>query len=271
MSGPEDLCARSGDATLYVRGELNARQQESFARHLRRCEDCAEAVDLLQVAAATPLLGTAHMPPEEEDDPGRRAPTPALTVIAANARAARLAAERAAEAGTKPPPGRPRLRPIPGGAGATPKQPAQASGRRRMRAPVPKSGLIGFMAVAVLAIATVAFTSQAAGIRYTRIRAGWSSGGAALKLEGNHLELLVENMPKPASGSGYQIWVGDRADKKLAPTTAWIHLNNLGQAGVNVPGDYHQWDAIAVYVEPRRGHYTTRSGAVVVGDLRGLR
>jgi hypothetical protein len=82
--------------------------------------------------------------------------------------------------------------------------------------------------------------------------------------------LLVEDMPKPPSGSGYQIWIVDRADRRLTPTSSWIHLNRLGQAGTSVPGNYHQWDAIAVYVEPVNGHDTTQSGAVIVGDLRGI-
>ena len=65
MSDPEDQCARAGDASLYVFGELYGRQKESFARHLRRCEECAEEVGLLRnVADSTPLLGTAYLPPE---------------------------------------------------------------------------------------------------------------------------------------------------------------------------------------------------------------
>jgi hypothetical protein len=54
------------------------------------------------------------------------------------------------------------------------------------------------------------------------------------------------------------------------PTTAWLHLNPLRQAGVNVPGDYHNWAVIAVYVEPLTGDRTAQGGAVAVGDLRRL-
>jgi hypothetical protein len=276
MSIQQDHCARAGDASLYVLGELSGRQQESFERHLRRCEECAEEVDLLrQVAGSTPLLGTAYLPPEEEDDPGRRAPTPTLDVAAANARAARLAAEKAAAAGTAPaamrPPARPALRTIQGGAGAPPRKPSILAGRRLLKTPMPRSALISFMALGVLAVATVAMTSSAASVRFYRIQSGWSAGGgAALKLVGNRLELLVEHMPGPASGTGYQVWVVDRATRKPAPTSAWVHPNRLDQAGVNVPGNYHDWAAIAVYVEPLTGSDTTHSGAVVVGDLRSL-
>ncbi len=75
-------------------------------------------------------------------------------------------------------------------------------------------------------------------------------------------------MPKPASGSGYEVWVVERQDKQLTATGVWLHLNSLGQARVTVPGNYHDWLAVAVYTEPLTGHDTTQSGAAVVGDLR---
>jgi hypothetical protein len=284
MSDPEDQCARAGDASLYVFGELYGRQKESFARHLRRCEECAEEVGLLRnVADSTPLLGTAYLPPEEEEDPGRRAPTPTLTVAAANARAARLAAEEAGlpwpppkPPGSHKPSGRPILRTIPGGgggaggAGSRPQLPSLRARRRLLKTPLPKSAMVGLLALAVLAIATVALSSRAASVRFFRIQAGWSKGGAALQLVGNQLELLVKGMPEPASGTGYEVWIGDGAHKQLIPTTAWIHLNGLGEAGVKVFGNYHDWKSIAVFVEPLTGRETTHSGAVVVGDLRSL-
>ncbi|MGH2862431.1 MAG: hypothetical protein ACRDLT_13140 [Solirubrobacteraceae bacterium] len=274
MSGPEDSCARAGDASLYVLGELYGRRGESFVRHLRRCEECTEEVSLLQqVAGSEPLLGEAYMPPEEEADPGRRARTPTLTVAAANARAARLAAEQAAADGTRrppiEPPARPVLRTIQGGADRRPPR-GFSIGRRLLKTPMPRSVLISFIALGVLAVATVAMTSRAASVRYFRIQAGWSKGGAALKLVGNQLELLVEDMPKPANGTGYQVWVVNRGTKRPIPTSVWVHLNRLHQGGVSVPGDYHDWDAIAVYVEPLTGKRTTHSGAAVVGDLRDL-
>ena len=68
MTGLEDQCARTRDASLYVLGELQGRQLESFARHLRRCEECAEEVELLQQAAdAVPLLASRQRPPVDEE------------------------------------------------------------------------------------------------------------------------------------------------------------------------------------------------------------
>lgn len=137
---------------------------------------------------------------------------------------------------------------------------------------MPKPAMIGLLAVAVLAIATIGLNHRAAtSASYMRIRAGWSPGGAALKLQGNTVQLLVEAMPKPASGTGYQIWVLQPRGLKLRPTKAWLHLNEAGEAGVTVPGNYHQWLAVAVYTEPLHGPDTTRSGAAIVGDLRNVR
>jgi len=265
---------RAGDASLYVLGELYGRQRDSFERHLRHCEDCAEEVNLLRQAGTTPLLGAAHLPPAEEEDPGRRAPTPSLSVAAANARAARLAAEKAAAEGKRrppmEPPARPVLRPIQGGAGAPAPRRFSMGGRRLLKTPLPRSAMVSFIALGVLAIATVAMTSRIANVKYYRIPAGWHGGGAALKLYGNQLELLVEGMPRPAPGTGYRVWVRDRGSARFKPTGSWLHLNPLHEAGVNVKGDYHDWAVIAVYVEPLMGASSTRSGAVIVGDLRGL-
>lgn len=280
MTGPQDHCARTGDAGLYVLDELDGRRQESFARHLRRCAACAEEVELLQQAAeAVPLLAARHVPvPDEAPQPQR---VPSLAVAVANARPAQAgasagdAAADQAQAGSSRPREqervvvKPKLRPIQGGAAADRVKVAPRSGGRRvLRTPMPTSAIVGFLALAIIAVATVALTHRAATTHYVRIPAGWSRGGAALKLEGNELELLVEGMPKLAHGHGYEIWLVDRSTKKLEPTNSWLHLNRVGEDGVSVPGDYHDWEAIAVYVEPLHGRHTTRSGAVIVGDLR---
>jgi hypothetical protein len=286
MTGSDEQCSRTPDASLYVLGELRGRQQESFARHLRRCEECADEVDLLQqVADAMPLLSSQQVSaPEEEPRTQQRVPTLAVAasnarVAASNARAAASNAKaaasntravaRAGRTELRAVAVRPVLRPIVGGGGAAP---ARSGGRRRLlKTPIPKPALIGLVAVAVLAIATVALSQRAASTRYVRIQAGWPQGGAALKLQGNDLQLLVEGMPKPATGAGYQVWVLDKLDQKFTPTRAWLHLNRAGEAGVAVPGDYHNWLAVMVYTEPLHGRDTTASGASVVGDLHHVK
>jgi hypothetical protein len=128
--------------------------------------------------------------------------------------------------------------------------------------------MVGLVGVAIVAVATVALSHRAASVRFQRVKAGWSTGGAAIKLEGNQLEILVLDMPHPARGTGYQVWVMKKGSKQLTPTSSWLHLNKAGEAGANDSGSYHDWNAAAVYVEPLHGRVNTKSGAAVVADLR---
>jgi hypothetical protein len=154
---------------------------------------------------------------------------------------------------------------------AHPVAPRSAAPRRRLfHRPVPGPAIVGFLAVAIVGIVTVALSHRAASIRYERAEAGWTAGGAAIKLEGNQLELLVVGMPRPPRGKAYQVWVMERGTRKLVPTSAMLSPGRAGDAGVDVPGDYHDWYAVAVYVETLHHTASTRSGAVVVADLRNV-
>lgn len=163
--------------------------------------------------------------------------------------------------------------PPPRAGGPTPRVvggPRQPSARRRfMKTRSPQPIMLGLAGVAIIVTVTIALSNRAASISYMRAQAGWSDGGAAVKLEGNQLQVLVVGMARPQPGHGYQVWVMDRSSKKLVPTSAWLKPAASGAGGVEVPGNYHDWDAAAVYVEPLHGPDTTRSGAVVVADLRG--
>jgi hypothetical protein len=145
---------------------------------------------------------------------------------------------------------------------------------RLLRQPVPKPALIGLVLIAILACVTLVLSSRGVSARYLRknVQAGWTTGGgAAIKLQGNQAEVLVDGMPLPVQGTGYEIWVVDDQTKQLRPTHKWLRPNKKGEAGTNVPGDYHNLEAIAVYVEPDKGTQTTHSGAVVVADMRNVR
>ncbi|HEX3803573.1 MAG TPA: anti-sigma factor [Solirubrobacteraceae bacterium] len=266
MTTWESDCDHTHDAALYVLGELHGLQLEAFARHLRSCDQCTEEVELLQGAAdAVPLLAARHIPVESiaEQEPVRRAP--ALVASIAQAQAA---TERQREHFESR---RPSLRTILGGVSAAqpPTPPSSSRGRLRLlRTPMPKPAALGILLLGIIAAITIALSHQAATIHYVTVKAGWTDGGAALQLEGTKLELLVEGMPQPATGNGYQVWVLDKGSKQLRPTSVWLNLNGAGQAGVKVPGNYGNWEALAVYVEPLSGRHTTKSGAVVVADLR---
>jgi anti-sigma factor RsiW len=270
-------CSHTIDAGLYVLGELRGYELDAFARHLQTCDECAAEVDLLEEAGdAVPLLAARHVPldqPEQRIE--RHAP-----LLAAAAAKAKEEAEQQARAEQEAEGQRPVLRAITGGAATSaetiraalaPTKPKAPSRRSLRRKPVPKPALIGIVLVAVIGAATIAISDRSASIRYIHrgVKAGWTTGGgAAIKVEGNQAEVLVDGMPQPSPGTVYQVWVVDKTTKKPAPTRAMLHPDIKGEAGANVPGNYHDMAAIAVYVEPKGGPYTTRSGAVVVADMR---
>lgn len=272
-------CGHTSDAGLYVLGELRGYELDAFARHLQLCDECAAEVDLLEEAGdAVPLLNARHVPldqPEQRIE--RHAP-----LLAAAAAKAKKEAEQQARAEQQAEVQKPVLRAITGGAATSAEtiraalapasyQAGKPSRRSLRKQPVPKPALIGVVLVAVIGAATIAISNRSASIRYIHrgVRAGWTTGGgAAIKVEGNQAEVLVDGMPQPAAGTRYQVWVVDKTTRKPAPTNAWLQPDVNGEAGANVPGDYHDMATIAVYVEPKGGPYTTRSGAVVVADMR---
>ncbi len=272
MTSTGVTCTQAGEPLRYVMGEIGGDELVEFTRHLQTCDLCAEEVRLLQQAAdAMPLL--------DAEDAGSERPEPA--------RRSRRGSLRALEGGAANAPQnvRPSQDANPGPnaeANAAAAREAAAireataagaarratTARRPLKQPVPRPAMFGFAALVLIGVLTLVLTHRADGISYVRVKAGWTPGGAALQLQGNKLELLVEGMPRPQASSGYQIWTLDSLTDRLAPTNSWLHLNKLGEAGVAVAGDYHNWDAIAVYVEPLHGQDSTRSGAVVVADLR---
>jgi anti-sigma factor RsiW len=270
-------CSHTTDAGLYVLGELKGYDLDAFARHLQTCDECADEVELLEEAGdAVPLLAARHVPldrPEQRVE--RHAP-----LLAAAAAKAKEEAEQQARAEQEADGQKPVLRAITGGAATSaetiraalaPPKPKAPSRRSLRRKPVPKPAMIGIVLVAVIGAATIAISNRSASIRYIHqgVSAGWKTGGgAAIKVEGNQAEVLVDGMPQPSPGTVYQVWVVDKTAKTPVPTQALLHPDIKGEAGANVPGNYHDMAAIAVYVEPKGGPYTTDSGAIVVADMR---
>jgi anti-sigma factor RsiW len=273
-------CSHTSDAGLYVLGELKGYDLDAFARHLQTCDECADEVELLEEAGdAVPLLAARHVP---LDRPEQRVERHAPLLAAAAAKAKEEAEELKAREEQEGEGQKPVLRAITGGAASSaetiraalkpPTPKAAAPSRRSLRKkPVPKPAMIGIVLVAVIGAATIAISNRSASIRYIHqgVRAGWTTGGgAAIKVEGNQAEVLVDGMPQPSSGTVYQVWVVDKTTKTPVPTQALLHPDIKGEAGANVPGNYHDMAAIAVYVEPKGGPYTTDSGAIVVADMR---
>lgn len=278
MATGQAHCERTRDAELYVVGELSPLDLDDFARHLQTCDACAQEVELLETAAeALPLLTNRHV----SHEPLEPAPSKLSPVLQQQVKKLekRKGVTDPITGITSPPPPAPsyrsQLRVILGGKSSNLKQPfASEAGERNggggnpRRRAVPRPAMIGILLVAIIAAATVIISGRAASIQYDRdVKAGWSPGGAAIKFEGNSAEVLVENMTPPAHGTGYQVWVLPKGGR-LVPTPAWLSVDVDGDGGVAVPGDFHDWEAIAVYVEPLHGRVSTKSGAVIVADIR---
>lgn len=291
MGATQAQCKRGDRAGPYVLGELDPRTRLAYERHLRVCGRCRVEVELLLNAAdALPLLSATPQTSDQAKPaveakpllqaiPGGAAapPAPVQRPIAASAPPVAPLRPRTDEAELRRAVQRRRQETAALRSGLTPSAAHLMGGRgqrrpplkvRFLRKPVPGPAVVGFAAVAVVAVLTIALSSRVAGIRYERAQAGWKPGGAAIGTDGNQLELLVEKMARPPLGTGYQVWVLAKAAHAMVPTRAWLEPNRAGDAGVTVPGNYHNWAAIAVYVERLRGPESERSGAVVVADLR---
>ena len=244
-------CGRGDEAAAYVLGELEGAELAAFKHHLRRCSICTEEVELLESAVhAVPLLATPQAPHE---------PPPISDRATAGLRIQAALHER------------PRLRAIMGGAaegagGDSGDPPA----RRRRKGRIPTQVTIAVAGLLVVALMAAILTRESNSISYLSAEAGWSGGGAVLKIQGSRAELLVEGMPAPSVGKFYEVWVRYKHRSALTPTSAKVGLNQSGEAGVGIPADIDNVIVLAVYEEPIHGPLTTRSGAVIVADLRPL-
>jgi hypothetical protein len=244
-------CDQGSQAAAYVLGELEGAELAAFKLHLRRCPTCAEEVELLESAAhAVPLLATPQAP---RDPP----PISDRTDVEA----------RLQEALHK----RPQLRAIMGGA-------AEDAGResgappphKRRKRRIPTQVTIAVAGLLVVALMAAILTRESNSINYIRAEAGWDAGGAVVKVQGTQAELLVEGMPPPPRGKFYEVWLRYKHSSALTPTTARVRLNVSDEAGVGIPADIDKTVALAVYEEPLHGPLSTKSGAVIVADLRPL-
>jgi anti-sigma-K factor RskA len=226
--GTELDCGR--DAAAYVLGALDENEAIAFRAHMASCAACREEVDLLQSAAsALPMMVPQYQPPG--------------TLRSSVMNQVRSEARR------------------PAAAPAT-----QRGGRKWLARPVPKPVLVALGALLVVAVVTIVLSNRTAGTRYIPAKTAWRSGGAAVKLNSGHGELLVQGMPAPPAGKVYEVWVqhGHRAP---SPTDALFDVNSSGQAAVEVPGRLSNRDTVLVTAEPAGGARVPTPPVVIVAAL----
>jgi anti-sigma factor RsiW len=119
------------------------------------------------------------------------------------------------------------------------------------------------LAVAV-AMAAGALT---VGIVFTQRPAGPSLSPAApiaqVRIGGGHAELTVRDLPAPAPGRIYEVWL-KRPNAVAAPTTALFTVGAAGTADVGVPGDLRGVNEILVTEEPAGGSRVPTGPPVIV-------
>jgi hypothetical protein len=245
-------CDWGDQAAAYVLGGLEGAEMDAFKVHLRGCPSCAEEVELLESAVhAVPLLATPQAPREAS-------PVSDRTDIE----------RRLHEALHQ----RPQLRAIMGGAaegaGGESSDPPGRKRRKGRKGRIPTQVTIAAAGLLVVALMTAILTRESNSINYIRAEAGWSGGGAVVKVQGTQAELLVEGMPAPPAGMFYGVWLRYKHSSRMTPTSARVGVNRVGEAGVGIPADIDKVIVLAVYEEPIHGPETTTSGAVIVADLR---
>jgi hypothetical protein len=232
-------CVDARAATAYVLGELRGPDLHAFEHHLSGCMSCREEVELLENAAeAMPLMinrvaASAGVPPERTASSSRRRAFVLGDVADPEGFATNVMPLRIHDArGDK-----------------NPQADARTHRRRWFKQPVPRPVMIGLGALLIVAVITIVLNHKAAGVHFIRGQAAWSVGGAAVKLDGSHGELLVEGMPKAPAGRRYEIWLM-RGANPPAPTGTWFGVNRRGEAGVAIPGDIGTVRAVLAYAEP---------------------
>ena len=219
------------NAGPWVLGALDDDEAWRFSAHLDVCQSCRDEVERLRVAAAALPLAA---PPVE--------PPPALKARLMNIVQAE-AQERAAAAA---PASRWRT-----WLGALQARPALAAGLASLL--IVAGGVVGFAARGGDGPNT-----QTAAANVDQRRA---PGGHAELVEGDGAQLRVSNLPAPARGHVYQVWV-QRGRGAPVPDSVFT-VDRAGRGSVGVRGDEKGASAVMVTQEPDGGSRAP-TGAVVL-------
>jgi anti-sigma-K factor RskA len=120
------------------------------------------------------------------------------------------------------------------------------------------------VATAVVVVGAVLLSaSRSVSTRVLAARVVNSPGSAELRIGGGHAELIVRNLPRPAAGRIYEVWL-KRGNQAPAPTTALFSVTAGGAADVGVPGGLDGVGEVLVTQEPAGGSRVPTSRAVIV-------
>lgn len=233
-------CPHRDDAGPWVLGALGGEDESAFRAHLEDCDACRDEVARLQmVADVLPMAAPGIAPPPELK---RRI----MAVVESEARRAGGAEAEAVARRERVPVTRRRW-------------PARL-GRLR---PVPAAVLAAVLLA--VGVATGVLLDRGPD---TTTKPGFGPRGTqvALKVTGDHGELILRGMPTPPPGRVYQVWLVHGKDQPR-PTHTLFTVPRDGQADVTIMEPLKGTDRVLVTDEPQGGsrHPTTQpvAGAVL--------
>jgi hypothetical protein len=228
-----------GDAAVYLLGLLDERHTRMFVEHARSCALCSD--DLAALAPAVEHLPTTV----------RQVPAPAHAKRQVMAVVRSEAAQQAARSSPR----------------------ASGTARRRfaLRPALALAGTAMLAAgVAIGALSTpFGGGSTPAGGSSTRVMSAdvtLAGASAALHQSGGHTWLTVADMPEPASGHVYEVWVKRPGHAEPQPTDSLFAPTFTGAATVAVP-DSGGANEVLVTQEPAGGTQLPTSSPVIVAHL----
>ena len=201
------------DVAAYALGALEPIEADAFRRHLTSCPVCpSELASFCQVVDEIAAGVTVETAPRE----------------------LKRRVMRAVEQ-------EPRLDPV------------SRRERRRPWLQLPRPALAFSGAAAVAAVAAIVVLAVGSGTSTRTVDAQVTGrGDAAMRVSGNHAQLVVHDFPAAPKGQIYEVWLqhGTGAPK---PTTALFGVTRNGDAQVAVPGSLHGVSHVLVTAEPAGG------------------
>ena len=256
-----------GDGALYLLGLLDERRTRMFAEHARACALCSD--DLAALRPAVEYLPTTV----------RQVPAPAhakrQVMAAVRSEAAQQAKRSAApDRETARSSSRVSRQPNPSPSPSSSSSRVREWMARRRFAPRPALALAGAsMLAAGIAIGALSSpfgggSSPAGGSSGRVVSAEVTVGGAsaALHQSGGHTWLTVADMPEPAAGHVYEVWVKRPGRAEPQPTDSLFAPTSSGTATVAVP-DSGGANEVLVTQEPAGGTRLPTTTPVIVARL----
>lgn len=238
MDGTGDTfdCGQAGETAAYVLGALEPTEYELYREHLHNCTVCQEDVIVLQ-----PVVDALA--------------TDTLSVRITEALRERVMSRVRADAALFHAAGPDADRPL-----------AAHQRQHRHRTLVAVGGAIAIgTATGALLIAGPMSIPASRTVQAT-LAPSHPGARAELRQTGQRAELIVSDLPQPALGEIYEVWLS-RPGQAPQPTDALFSVDGTGSGSVDVPGKLHGTERLIVTAEPLGGTRRPTSPAIIEATL----